>query len=61
MICWSADEVYRSTSFIGPRGPRVVQRTGGRRRRLILYGINSAFFCLQNSTGIHVGINTLLF
>ena len=47
--------------IIGPRGPRVVQRTGGRRRRLILYSIISAFFCLQNSTGIHVGIDTLLF
>jgi len=42
--------------LIGPRGPRGVQRTGGRRRRLILYGINSGFFCLQNSTGVRVGI-----
>ena len=43
-------------NIIGPRGPRVAQWTGGRRRRLLLYSINSGFFCLQNSTGVRVGI-----
>ena len=53
--------VHKTNALVGPRGPRVAQRTGGRRRRLLLYSIISGFFCLQNSTGIHVGINTLLF
>ena len=63
LLLWYYSRIVSSSDYLvfGPRAPRGVQRTGGRRRRLLLYSINSGFFCLQNSTGIHVGINTLLF